>query len=418
MRLEPFSPKQLRAMTWWTPRSKDRKYEAIICDGAVRSGKTVCMGFGFFLWAMSCFDGAQFALCGKTTQSVRRNVLAGVLPWLEAAGMQIRQRNTERVMEVRFAGRENRFYAFGGYDERSAAQIQGITLAGVLLDEVVLMPRSFVEQACARCSVDGSRLWFNCNPEGPRHWFYREWVERAEDKNCLHLHFTMEDNPSLTPEIRSRYARLYSGVFYRRFVQGLWTAAEGKVYDFFDASKAPPVPEGSWEKWYISCDYGTVNPASFGLWGSMEGVWYRTEEFYYDSRREGKQMTDMEYAAALRRLAGGRRIEAVIVDPSAASFLETLRREGWNVRKADNDVLQGIRRTAEALRSGKIVICDRCVDCLRETELYVWDLQAGGDRVRKEHDHAMDDMRYFVSGVLHTGKEGFAARAVMRGGYG
>ena len=158
----------------------------------------------------------------------------------------------------------------------------------------------------------------------------------------------MEDNPSLTPQIRQRYRRLYSGVFYRRFVLGQWTAAEGRVYDFFDASKAPPVPEGPWERWYISCDYGTVNPASFGLWGSMGGVWYRTEEFYFDSRREGRQMTDAEYAAALRRLAGGRRIEAVIVDPSAASFLETLRRDGGNVRKADNDVLSGIRRTADA----------------------------------------------------------------------
>lgn len=320
-------------------------------------------------------------------------------------------------MTVRFAGHENRFFIFGGHDERAAALIQGITFAGILLDEVVLMPRSFVEQACARCSVAGSRLWFNCNPEGPQHWFYKEWVKGARRKNCLHLHFTMEDNPSLTPQIRQRYRRLYSGVFYRRFVLGQWTAAEGRVYDFFDASKAPPVPEGPWERWYISCDYGTVNPASFGLWGSMGGVWYRTEEFYFDSRREGRQMTDAEYAAALRRLAGGRRIEAVIVDPSAASFLETLRRDGWNVRKADNDVLSGIRRTADALKSGKIVICDRCTDCLRETELYVWDRKAGGDQVKKEHDHAMDDMRYFVTGVLEAGGGGFAARAVTRGGY-
>ena len=227
----------------------------------------------------------------------------------------------------------------------------------------------------------------------------------------------MEDNPSLTPEIRRRYRRLYSGVFYRRFVLGLWTAAEGRVYDFFDTAKAPPVPEGPWEQWYISCDYGTVNPASFGLWGRKGGVWYRTEEFYFDSRREGRQMTDAEYAQALRELAGQRRIEAVIVDPSAASFLEVLRREGWNVRKADNDVLTGIRRTADALKSGKIVICDRCTDCLREMELYVWDTKAGHDRVKKEHDHAMDDMRYFVTGVLGTDGGGFAARSVARTGY-
>ena len=405
MELERFSPKQLRAMLWWRPTSPDSRFEAIVCDGAVRSGKTLCMGLGYFLWAMSCFDGRQFGLCGKTMESLKRNVLAELLPLLESMGMRVEQKNTEHRMTVRFAGHENRFFIFGGHDERAAALIQGITFAGILLDEVVLMPRSFVEQACARCSVAGSRLWFNCNPEGPQHWFYKEWVKGARRKNCLHLHFTMEDNPSLTPQIRQRYRRLYSGVFYRR------------VYDFFDASKAPPVPEGPWERWYISCDYGTVNPASFGLWGSMGGVWYRTEEFYFDSRREGRQMTDAEYAAALRRLAGGRRIEAVIVDPSAASFLETLRRDGWNARKADNDVLSGIRRTADALKSGKIVICDRCTDCLREMELYVWDTKAGHDRVKKEHDHAMDDMRYFVTGVLGTDGGGFAARSVARTGY-
>ena len=231
-------------MTWWMPRSPDRDCEAIVCDGAVRSGKTLSMGLGFFLWAMCRFDGRQFGLCGKTMGSLRRNVLQELTPWLEMLGMQVTERYSEHLLRVRFAGRENRFYVFGGRDESAAGLIQGITFAGILMDEVVLMPRSFVEQACARCSVAGSRLWFNCNPEGPQHWFYREWIKGARRKKCLHLHFTMEDNPSLTPEIRRRYRRLYSGVFYRRFVLGLWTAAEGRVYDFFDTAKAPPVPEG------------------------------------------------------------------------------------------------------------------------------------------------------------------------------
>lgn len=417
MKLERFSPKQLRAMTWWMPRSADHGYEAVICDGAVRSGKSLCMGLGFFLWVMCCFDGQSFGICGRTGESVRRNVIAEIRPWLEAAGMQMRQKSAERTITVRFAGHENRFCVFGGNDERAAALIQGATFAGILMDEAALMPRSFVEQACARCSVEGSRLWFNCNPEGPQHWFYREWIRGAERKNCLYLHFTMEDNPALTPEIRRRYRKMYSGTFYRRFVLGQWIAAEGRVYDFFDAARMTcSAPEGDWEQWYISCDYGTVNPASFGLWGRRGNVWYRTEEFYHDARREGRQMTDAEYAQALRTLAGGRKIEAVIVDPSAASFLETLRREGWNVRKADNDVLSGIRRTADALRSGRIVICDRCVDCLREMELYVWDRKAGTDRVKKENDHAMDDMRYFVTGVLDAQTGGFFARATERGG--
>lgn len=313
-----------------------------------------------------------------------------------------------------YQGRSNDFYVFGGRDESSAALIQGITFAGILLDEVALMPRSFVEQACARCSVTGSRLWFNCNPEGPHHWFYNTWILGAEKRGCLYLHFTMEDNPSLSKQIRERYARLYSGVFYRRFVLGQWVAAEGRVYDFFDASKAPPVPSGEFSQWYISCDYGTVNPASFGLWGLQDGVWYRVSEFYFDSKREMRQMTDAEYADALARLAGSRPISAVIVDPSAASFIALLKKRGWTVKKADNDVLSGIRRTSDLLKSGRLVICDTCTDCLRETEEYIWDVKAGHDAVKKEHDHAMDDMRYFAATVLRGQEAPVAARSVCR----
>ena len=408
-----FSEKQLRAMTWWMPKSRDHGFDALVCDGAVRSGKTLAMGLGFFLWAMSCFTGRRFALCGKTRGGVRRNVVQELLPWLRRLGMTVSENRTAQVLRVRFAKRENEFYLFGGKDEGSAALIQGMTLAGVFLDEVVLMPRSFVEQACARCSDAGSRLWFNCNPEGPQHWFYRQWIVRAEEMNCLHLHFTMQDNPALSPQIRRRYARMYAGVFYRRFVQGLWTAAEGRVYDFYDTSLAQPAPVGEFSEWVISCDYGTVNPASFGLWGRLDGVWYRVKEFYFDARREGRQMTDEEYAGALGRLAGGREIRRVIVDPSAASFIQTLRRRGWQVEKADNDVLNGIRRTADALRTGRIVICAECVDCLREMDLYVWERGGTRDRVEKRNDHAMDDMRYFVMGVLEPPR-GFTAVAVLR----
>ena len=408
-----FSPKQRRAMLWWRAGSPDRRYEAIVCDGAIRSGKTFAMTLGFFLWAMSEFSGRRFALCGRTVGALRRNVLADTLPVLRALGMDLSWQAADGCWRVRFGGRENDFFLFGGNDERSAALIQGVTLAGVFLDEVVLMPRSFVEQACARCSVEGSRLWFSCNPEGPQHWFYKEWILQADKRNCLHLHFTMQDNPALSPQIRRRYARMYAGVFYRRFVQGLWTAAEGRVYDFYDTSLAQPAPVGEFSEWVISCDYGTVNPASFGLWGRLDGVWYRVKEFYFDARREGRQMTDEEYAGALGRLAGGREIRRVIVDPSAASFIQTLRRRGWQVEKADNDVLNGIRRTADALRTGRIVICAECVDCLREMDLYVWERGGTRDRVEKRNDHAMDDMRYFVMGVLEPPR-GFTAVAVLR----
>ncbi len=409
-----FSPKQRRVLTWWMPGASDAKYEAIVCDGAVRSGKTMAMGLSFFLWASACFDGQRFGICGKTIGSLRRNVLSEILPKLEAMGAVWKEKRTENLITLRFLGHENQFYTFGGRDESSASLIQGITFAGVLLDEVALMPRSFVEQACARCSVAGSRLWFNCNPAGPEHWFYKNWILEAERRNCLRLHFTMEDNPSLTEAIRQRYEKLYSGVFYRRFVLGQWVQAEGRVYDFFEPDMVRLPPKEPLERYYISCDYGTVNPTSMGLWGLRGGIWYRIKEFYFDSRVKKRQMTDAEYADALENLAGERAITAVIVDPSAASFMEVLRRRGHRVQKANNDVLAGIRLTADHLKKGSVVICQGCADCLREMDSYVWDLQAGGDRVKKENDHAMDDMRYFVSTVLGEQKGGFAVCSVER----
>ena len=410
-----FSPKQKSVLTWWMPGNPHHNREAIICDGAVRSGKTMAMGLSFFLWAMTCFDGRRFGVCGKTIASLRRNVLSEILPRLEALGAVWKEKRTENLVTVTFKGHRNQFYIFGGRDESSAALIQGITFAGVLMDEVALMPRSFVEQACARCSVAGSRLWFNCNPEGPGHWFYKTWILEAEQKNCLRLHFLMEDNPSLSEQIRQRYQNLYSGVFYRRFVLGQWVQAEGRVYDFFGPDMVKAAPVGEYEKWYISCDYGTVNPTSMGLWGLQRGVWYRVKEFYFNSREAMHQMTDDEYAGALQNLAGERNITAVIADPSAASFIETLRRKGWRVIKAKNDVLSGIRQTSDALKEGRIVICEGCSDCLREMDSYVWDLSSGNhDRVKKENDHAMDDMRYFVATVLNRKSSGFAACAVER----
>ncbi len=385
-----FSPKQRKLFLWW------KNYDAVICDGAVRSGKTFAMGLAFFLWAMSCYRNQQFGLCATTQNAVRRNLLNPVLPLLRQLGFQVEERTSRGQLVVRRGGRENTFFLYGGRNEGSPALIQGVTLAGVLMDEVVLMPRSFVEQACARCSVEGGRIWFSCNPAGPEHWFYREWVCRAEEKGALYLHFTMEDNPSLSPRTRRKYERMFQGVFYQRYVLGQWVAAEGLVYDFFDPSALVDVPEGGFDRWRISCDYGTLNPASFGLWGLKDGVWYRVKEYYYDARAEGRQKTDSEYGDDLRRLAGERAIEMVIVDPSAASFIEVLRRAGWNVRKADNRVLEGIRRTAQALQKGEIVICRGCDAAAREFAMYCWDLKSGQDKVKKEHDHAMDEIRYFV----------------------
>ena len=398
MKIKKFSPKQKRVMCWWGPQSADRHYDAIICDGAVRSGKTLCMGLSFVCWAMASFRGAQFAFCGKSVVSLRRNLLQELTPTLEELGFRCRERRSENLVIIGRSGRENRFYLMGGKDEGSAAFIQGVTLAGVLLDEAALMPRSFVEQAIARCSVQGSRLWFNCNPEGPQHWFYQEWILKRETRNALYLHFTMEDNPSLSARIRQRYRSSYSGAFYRRFILGEWTAAKGLVYDFFDPARdAVPRPGGKMEQYVISVDYGTANPCSFGLWGLREGVWYRMEEYYYASRKTGVQLTDQEYVRALQALADGREIRSVVADPSAASFITALRQAGFHVVKANNDVLSGIRITADLLKRGRIAICEGCEDCLREIAMYRWSEETEGrDAPHKDNDHAMDDMRYFA----------------------
>ncbi len=412
----PFSPKQLKALTWWLPGSGTEHFDGIICDGAVRSGKTLCLSVSFITWAMSRFDSAQFAVCGKTIASVRRNITAPVLPILAPLGFVCEEKFSRNQVEISAFGHRNTFHLFGGRDESSASLIQGITLSGVLLDEVALMPRSFASQAVARCSAEGAKLWFSCNPDHPMHWFYQDWIQKAQEKNCLYIHFTMRDNPSLSPSTIARYERLYTGVFRERFILGRWVAARGCVYPMFSAERhVVPLP-AEFEKYCVSCDYGTVNPSSFGLWGLSEGIWYRIAEYYYDSRRTGIRRTDGEHYEALKELIGGRNIECVIVDPSAASFIEHIIRRGeYRVVRAKNDVLDGIRRVQDALRCGKILFSDRCKDTVREFGLYRWNEKSAEDSVVKENDHAMDDIRYFVSEMICSDLSGgFCALSVER----
>ncbi len=413
-----FSEKQLTALSWWHEKSPFASYDGIICDGAVRSGKTTCMSISFVAWAFHGFNDTSFAICGKTIASLKRNIVTSLLPNLKELGFDCREKLSQNMIEISFNRKKNRFYLFGGKDEGSASLIQGMTLGGVLLDEVALMPRSFVEQALARCSLPGSRYWFNCNPENPLHWFYEEWIKKAKDKNCLYLHFLMKDNPSLSPKVIRRYENLYSGAFYERFVLGKWVAVDGLVYpEAANGKFTADAPTKTFEKYYISCDYGTVNPTSFGLWGLFEGRWFRFSEFYYSSKKEGRQLTDEEYYQKLKAFSEGLKIEAVIVDPSAASFIECIRRKGeFRVLPAKNDVLDGIRKVQSAFRDGLIKISPSCKSALREFSLYRWDENAAKDTPKKENDHAMDEIRYFVSTALkRNSDEGFFALSINRG---
>ena len=276
--------------------------------------------------------------------------------------------------------------------------IQGRTLAGVLLDEVALMPRSFVEQAVARCSVAGSKLWFNCNPDSPQHWFYTDWILNAKERNALHLHFQLEDNPALDAAVVQRYKKLYTGVFYQRYILGQWVVAEGLVYDFSESNITDDQPAGA--EYYISIDYGTLNPFSAGLWSVVGDKATRIKEFYYDGRNKKRQLTDDEYCDEIAALASGFLVVQVVVDPSAASFITALKRRGFRVRQADNSVMDGIRRTATYLKNGNIKIHRSCTDAIREFALYRWDEKQTEDKVIKENDHAMDDIRYFCNSVM------------------
>lgn len=411
----PFSEKQLKVLTWWCENSPYKDKDAIICDGAVRSGKTFCMSISFIAWSFSRFSNMSFAMCGKTIRSLKRNVIIPLMKSLTELGFSYQLKKSENILEVTYNGVMNRFYLFGGKDEMSASLIQGITLAGVFFDEVALMPRSFVEQSLARCSVEGSTFWFNCNPEYPGHWFYREWIKKREIKNALYLHFEMEDNPSLSKKMIARYESLYSGAFYERFVKGRWVAVTGAVYPFMDKDESfPDVPNAEFEEYAVSCDYGTVNPASFGLWGRYEDVWYRIDEYYFNSRKEGYQKTDEEHYISLKSLVGGRKLRCITVDPSAASFIQVIKRHGeFSVIPAKNNVIDGIRRVSTALKNGEIKICSSCRDSIREFSLYRWDEKNGMDNPIKENDHAMDDIRYFVTTILDGGS-GFVAIATRR----
>lgn len=405
---KPFSKKQRKVLNWWTNDSPVKDMDGIIADGAIRSGKTLCMSLSYVLWAMTTFQNQNLGMCGKTIGSFRRNVLFWLKLMLKSRGYKVEDHRADNLVIVKRNGIENYFYIFGGKDERSQDLIQGITLAGVFFDEVALMPESFVNQATGRCSVDGSKYWFNCNPDGPYHWFKVNWIDKQEEKKIIYLHFTMDDNLSLSERVKERYQSMYSGVFFKRYILGLWCVAEGIIYDMFDNAKhvlgevKDLLNEQSSN--YVSIDYGTQNATVFLLWQkTILGFWICTKEYYYSGRDKGKQKTDSEYADDLINWLESIKVNAVIVDPSAASFIAELRKRGFHVRKAKNDVEDGIRVVGNALNLGIIFFSALCKETIKEFASYTWDVKAGErgeDKPVKQYDHCMDAVRYFVYTIL------------------
>lgn len=428
-KFKPFSKKQRMVLNWWCDTSPVKDMDGIIADGAIRSGKTVCMSLSFVMWAMTQFNGQNFGMCGKTIGSFRRNVLFWLEVMLRSRGYTVADHRADNLVVVTRGETTNYFYIFGGKDERSQDLIQGITLAGVFFDEVALMPESFVNQATGRCSVEGSKYWFNCNPDGPYHWFKTGWIDKATGylgkkktqeirekaaaenrdpglKEILYLHFTMDDNLSLSEKIKERYRSMYTGVFYRRYIRGLWAMAEGIIYDMFDTAKhvISNLSDLVNTNYYVSCDYGTQNATVFLLWcKERSGRWVCCREYYYSGRDEERQKTDTEYADDLERWLAGIKPVKIIIDPSAASFIAELKKRGYTIKKAKNDVLDGIRFVASLLNQDLIAISDQCPNTIKEFGSYIWDQKAserGEDKPVKLHDHAMDALRYFCYTII------------------
>lgn len=415
----PFSKKQMQLLTWWTDESPYKDCRGIIAEGAIRAGKTILEGLSFTFWSTLNFNRSNFAICGKTVSSAKRNIVEPLIGLLKMRGYKVVFKEAQGKLIVAGNDHINTYYIFGGKDESSAQLIQGITLAGVLFDEVALMPQSFVNQAIARCSVKGAKYWFNCNPEGPRHWFKLEHVDKWKEKKYLRLHFRLEDNPSLDQETIEKYYSMFQGIFYRRFILGEWAFADGVVYS--------DIPESTWYNAetrdkvlpvkcrehdvhpYYACDYGTANPHvyleiyKYKRPGESIPYFYVDNEYYWNSKIAMKQKTNEEYVADFQSFISDPMYKYLIVDPSATSFIETARRQGIRVMKANNDVREGITMLASLFAMGHVFINeDRCKNLKAELGLYIWDqkkAERGIEDVVKANDHACDAFRYGVKTV-------------------
>lgn len=419
----PFSKKQKQVLTWWTDASPHKNKDAIICDGSVRAGKTLIMSLSYILWAMSTFNGMSFGMAGKTIGSFKRNVWLTLVQMLRGRGYTIRKvPDMFDAFVISRGNVENYFYIFGGKDERSQDLVQGFTAAGFFFDEVALMPESFVNQAVARCSVEGAKMWFNCNPDGPFHWFKTDWIDKLEEKNALHIHFLLEDNPSLSTKVINRYKRMFAGIFYDRFINGLWVLAEGVIYSMFTKDmvidKVPDAVKIT-ESW-IGVDYGQANATVFLLVGlGSDGIIYVLDEYYHSGRENPIQKSPRGYskdyfAWKIKNGVDGMPINQkyTYIDPSAKGFIRQLFEDGEKkIRNANNtvrtqgnkvDELAGIELVSSLIEAGLLRVLSKCTHTIGEFSSYRWDPKAqeerGEDKPIKQNDHCMDALRYVCNG--------------------
>ncbi len=367
-----------------------------ILHGSVRSGKTWISLVLWCVWIRNMPADKTYIMAAKTLTTLKRNCL----DLLEALAGKQNFHYSVSKKEATLYGR--RIYLEGVADSEAESKIRGMTLQGAYCDEVTLFTEEFFNMLLSRLSEPGARLFGTTNPDSPNHWFKVNFIDRQDSLDFFMMKFLIDDNTFLDKKYVEQLKKEYTGVFYRRFILGEWCSAEGLVYPMFDKDKHivddfVGRPDG---EYYISVDYGTLNPCSMGLWYLDDEVAVRIRESYYSGKQNKKQLTDEEYYERLEALAEGYDIKFVIIDPSAASFITTIRRHGrFAVRKANNAVLDGIRVTGTLLQSGKLKFDSCCKDTVREFGVYSWDKDSDEDKVIKEFDHAMDDIRYFCASV-------------------
>lgn len=396
-RFKPFSRKQRKVLNWWCRSSPVRDCNGIIADGAIRSGKSVAMSLGFVVWAMSEFEACNFAMCGKTIGSFRRNVLFWLKLMLRSRGYSVSEQRTENLVIVKRNDVQNYFYVFGGKDERSQDLIQGITLAGVFFDEVALMPESFVNQATGRCSVDGSKFWFNCNPGSPAHWFKTGWIDKRQDKRLLYLHFTMDDNLSLSEAVKERYRGMYTGVFFKRYILGEWKSADGVIYRQFADDPERFILDDVPTDIFIGTmglDFGGNGSAHAGcLVGITRG--YRSivilDEYYRKEVIDPGTLTD-DVCGFVQRSQAQVRATSIWCDSAETTLIKGIRTEVFarhipvevrNARKGE--IIDRIRLCDMLMSQGRFFIMRRCRHTIAALSEAVW------DRKSPTRDRRLDD---------------------------
>lgn len=389
----PLSPKQIASYKESTSRIN-------IWEGAVRSGKSF-ISIIRFLKALRDAPKGLAMIVGVSRESIQRNILNELCPLI---GMQL---PTPKTNSINILNRD--VYLVGANDERAQKKIQGSTLALAYVDEATLIPSGFWRMLLSRLSVTGAQLFATTNPDSPFHWLKTEYLENP-NVNLSRWSFRLEDNPSLSGDYIRALKSEYSGLWYQRYIDGLWVLADGVVYDCFDEElhviDAPPTGARSY---IVGIDYGTTNPTTFGMIGMNTQVhpnFWKQKEYYYSSKEHHRQKTDSEYAEDLQAFIQGYNVDAIYLDPSAASFKAECQKQGINnICDANNDVINGIRFVAQLISNGTYKVCRNCKNTIREFGSYVWDTKAserGEDKPVKEHDHCLDADRYAI--FTHLGK--------------